>query len=67
MSVNKIFVVGDTNVHGGVRLGTPAITSRGMKSEQLPVIFDFLMQGLSIAKRLTNQLNQNFEDFKQLS
>jgi glycine hydroxymethyltransferase len=67
VSVNKIFVVGDTTVHGGVRIGTPAITSRGITPEHMPVIFNFLMQGLLIAKRLTHQTNINFDDFEQLS
>ena len=37
---------------GGIRLGTPAITTRGMKEPEMEIIADFLFRGLEVAKRI---------------
>ena len=37
---------------GGIRLGTPAVTTRGMLEKDMEVIADFLIKGVNIAKRI---------------
>jgi glycine hydroxymethyltransferase len=37
---------------GGIRLGTPAVTTRGMKESDMAIIADFLLKGIVITKRL---------------
>ena len=37
---------------GGIRLGPPAVTTRGMVEKDMEVIADFLIKGVNIAKRI---------------
>ncbi len=37
---------------GGVRLGTPAMTTRGMKEAEMVKIVDFLLKSVAVAKRI---------------
>jgi glycine hydroxymethyltransferase len=48
---NKNSVVGDKNAvnPGGVRLGTLAFTTRGMKEAEMEIVAEFLLKGLEIA------------------
>lgn len=54
ITTNKNSLVGDKSAinPGGVRLGTPAVTTRGYTEEHMPVIADFLLRAIAIAKRI---------------
>lgn len=54
ITTNKNSIVGDKSAinPGGVRIGTPAVTTRGMKEPEMEIIADFLLRGLEIAKRI---------------
>jgi glycine hydroxymethyltransferase len=53
VTVNKNSIAGDTSAvnPGGVRLGTPALTTRGLTANDFDKIADFLDQGCKIALR----------------
>jgi glycine hydroxymethyltransferase len=55
ISVNKNSLPNDTSAlnPGGVRIGTPAVTSRGMKQPEMHTIANFLHRIYSIGKSLT--------------
>lgn len=54
ITVNKNAIFGDVSAMspGGVRLGTPALTSRGLKEDDFVVIASFLNEGVEIAKEI---------------
>ena len=51
ITANKNSLLGDVSAQnpGGVRLGTPALTSRGMKPDDMEQVAKFLMQAASAA------------------
>lgn len=51
ITTNKNSVVGDKSAvtPGGIRLGTPALTTRGMKEEDMVVIAKFCVQAAKIS------------------
>lgn len=53
ITTNKNSVVGDTSAltPGGIRLGTGAMTTRGMVEKDMVTIVDYLMLAVGIAKR----------------
>ena len=56
MTVNKNSIVGDTSAlnPGGVRLGTPALTTRGMVEKDLELVAAFLHRGIEIGLEAQN-------------
>jgi glycine hydroxymethyltransferase len=54
ITVNKNTVLGDTSalVPGGVRLGTPALTTRGLKEKDFESVAAFFDEGITIAADL---------------
>jgi glycine hydroxymethyltransferase len=48
---------------GGIRLGTPALTTRGMTEKEMEVVADFLIKGLEIAKRIQDKVGKQLKDF----
>jgi len=48
---------------GGIRLGTPAATTRGMKESDMEVIADFLVRGIEIAKKIQTKVGKQLKDF----
>jgi len=65
ISVNKNAVYGDTNAvaPGGIRLGSPAMTTRGLKEEDFDKIAEFLDRAVQIAvttQKKTGKLLKNF-------
>jgi glycine hydroxymethyltransferase len=54
ITVNKNAIAGDKSAlnPGGVRIGTCALTSRGLKEDDMKVVAGFLMEGLQAALRI---------------
>lgn len=48
---------------GGIRLGTPALTTRGMKEAEMEIIADFLIKGIAISKRVQEKVGKQLKDF----
>lgn len=65
ITVNKNSVVGDKSAAtpGGIRIGTPAITTRGMVEKDMEVIAEFLLRGVDIAKRIQEKAGKQLKDF----
>ena len=58
ISTNKNTVPGDTSalVPGGIRLGTPALTTRGLVEADFTQVVEFLDRGVKIAKEIKDSL-----------
>lgn len=68
ITVNKNTVVGDSSalVPGGVRVGAPACTTRGMKEKDFVKIADFLDRGVKIAIDINKKCpGKKLNDFKE--
>src|SRR6266487_538834 len=54
ITINKNSIHGDTNMMspGGVRLGTPALTSRSFKEQDFVRVAEFLHQAVQIALKV---------------
>ena len=65
ISTNKNAVYGDTSalIPGGIRLGTPALTSRGFKEDDIRIAVEFLDRGLKIALATQNKVGKKLADF----
>jgi len=65
ITVNKNAVAGDVNAvaPGGVRLGAPALTSRGMKEADFEKIAEFLVRALKIALDIQTTSGKKLQDF----
>jgi len=51
VTTNKNSVVGDKSAvtPGGIRLGTPALTTRGMMEDDMKIVADFLVKSIKIS------------------
>jgi len=65
ISANKNAVYGDTSAlaPGGIRLGTPALTSRGFKEADMVKVAEFLDRGVKIAIEVQNKVGKMLKDF----
>ena len=65
ITTNKNSLIGDKSAlnPGGVRLGTPAMTTRGMKEAEMEVISGFLLRAITIAKRIQGSVGKQLKDF----
>lgn len=65
ITANKNSVVGDKSAinPGGIRIGTPAVTTRGMSKEDMQTITNFLLKAVSIAKRIQGEVGKKLVDF----
>ena len=54
ITTNKNSIVGDSSAMnpGGIRIGTPAMTTRGMKEPEMARIATFLLKAIEITKRI---------------
>lgn len=66
MSVNKNTIHGDKSAAapGGVRLGTPAMTTRGLKEGDFDRIADLLDKGLRLALEVQSKAGKKLADFE---
>jgi len=66
ISVNKNTVFGDVNALAprGLRIGTPAVTSRGLKEEDMRVVAEFIDRGIKIGLSIQEKSGTNLNEFK---
>ena len=67
ITTNKNSVVGDRSAinPGGIRIGTPAMTTRGMKEPEMAKIVSFLIKAITIAKRIQTSHGKKLVEFNQ--
>jgi len=67
ISVNKNTVFGDVNAVAprGLRIGTPAVTSRGLKEEDMRIIAEFLDRGIKLGLSLQEKSGPKLDEFKK--
>ena len=65
ITTNKNSVVGDKSAvnPGGIRLGTPALTTRGMTEEHMEIVADFLVRSIKIAQNVQEKSGKKLVDF----
>lgn len=65
ITLNKNAVFGDSSAQapGGVRLGVPAMTSRGCKEEHMDMIAEFLVKAAQIAQKIMGEKPKLQRDF----
>lgn len=67
ITTNKNSVVGDRSAvnPGGIRIGTPAMTTRGMKEPEMARIAQFLLKAIPIAVRIQQAVGKKLVDFNR--
>uniref|UniRef100_A0A6U2D457 glycine hydroxymethyltransferase n=1 Tax=Chlamydomonas euryale TaxID=1486919 RepID=A0A6U2D457_9CHLO len=65
ITLNKNTVIGDVSAFapGGVRIGAPAMTSRGLREADFERIGEFLLEVLSLCKELQAESGKALKDF----
>lgn len=65
ITANKNSVVGDKSAvnPGGIRLGTPALTTRGMMESDMEIIASFLVRAVAISLRIQEKAGKKLTDF----
>jgi len=65
ITVNKNMVVGDTSAlaPSGIRLGTPALTSRGFTEADMVQVANFLDEAVKITIQIQSKTGKKLEDF----
>merc|ERR1719327_1977850 len=67
IAINKNTVPGDKSafIPGGIRVGTPALTSRGFEEAHFDSVAEFIHRGVEIAKEINNSgIGKKLADFK---
>ena len=67
MAINKNTVPGDKSafIPGGIRVGTPALTSRGFEEAHFDEVAEFIHRGVQIAKEVNSSgIGKKLADFK---
>lgn len=69
ISLNKNSVVGDTSASNpsGIRLGTPALTTRGLKEQDFIKVGDFLIEVVELSKLIQKRSGKKLVDFKKVA
>lgn len=67
IACNKNTVPGDKSamVPGGLRLGTPALTTRGFVEADFVKVADLVVKGIKIAKKLKDTHGPKLKDFRE--
>lgn len=65
ITTNKNSIVGDKSAiqPGGIRLGTPALTTRGMVEADMEVVGAFLVRAILLAKKIQEKTGKKLVDF----
>ncbi|XP_034192231.1 serine hydroxymethyl transferase isoform X1 [Osmia lignaria lignaria] len=68
IACNKNTVPGDKSALNcsGIRLGTPALTTRGLVEEDIDKVVDFIHKGLQLAKEVSNISGPKLVDYKRV-
>ncbi|KAJ4444387.1 hypothetical protein ANN_06179 [Periplaneta americana] len=68
IACNKNTVPGDKSAlnPSGIRLGTPALTTRGLKEQDIDKVVDFIHRGLELSKEVTKISGPKLVDFKRV-
>ncbi|XP_017881116.1 serine hydroxymethyltransferase, cytosolic isoform X2 [Ceratina calcarata] len=68
IACNKNTVPGDKSALfcSGIRLGTPALTTRGLVEKDMDKVVDFIHRGLLLSKEVTKISGPKFVDFKEV-
>jgi glycine hydroxymethyltransferase len=66
IACNKNTVPGDKSAlnPSGIRLGTPALTTRGLVEKDIDQVVEFIHRGLSLAKEISDASGPKLVDFK---
>jgi len=66
LAANKNTVPGDVSAMtpGGIRMGTPALTSRGFTEEDFEQVAEFFNRAVSITMDVKNHTGDKMKDFK---
>jgi glycine hydroxymethyltransferase len=66
ITLNKNAVLGDKSAlsPGGVRIGTPALTTRGLGEEHFRQVADFLHEAVQVALRIQETNGKTLKDFE---
>ena len=69
MTLNKNAIFGDTNaiVPGGVRLGSPALTTRGLKEHHFAQVAQFLDEAVKLGQRIQDKSGPLIKNFSALA
>lgn len=67
IACNKNTVPGDKSAlnPSGIRLGTPALTTRGLVEEDIDKVVDFIDRGLKLAREISAKSGPKLVDFKK--
>jgi glycine hydroxymethyltransferase len=67
IACNKNTVPGDKSAMapGGLRLGTPALTTRGFVEADFERVADMVVKGIEITKRIKEQVGPKLKDFRE--
>ncbi|XP_066581113.1 serine hydroxymethyltransferase [Prorops nasuta] len=67
IACNKNTVPGDKSAKhpSGIRLGTPALTTRGLKEKDMDIVVDLIDKGLKLAKEVTEISGPKLVDFNK--
>lgn len=67
ITLNKNAVIGDVSAMtpGGVRIGAPAMTSRGLKEADFEQIAEFLHEAMEMCKDIQNKHGKLLKDFNK--
>lgn len=69
ISTNKNQLTGDKSAlnPGGIRLGTPALTTRGFVEKDMAEVAAFLKKGILVAQRLNDEAEGDKKAFNKLA
>ena len=56
----------DEKAPGGIRLGSSALTTRGLFERDIKRVVDFIVESIDIAKRINEESKGDEEQFDQL-
>ncbi|XP_071499363.1 serine hydroxymethyltransferase, mitochondrial-like [Diadema antillarum] len=67
VTVNKNTCPGDKNAFtpGGMRLGTPALTTRNFKEEEFVKVADFIAEAVDLSQDIVSKVGKKQKDFRE--